>query len=57
MNHFNTATSTKPDNAPVQLNNRYRPRANGIGYGKSSGYAAIPQYANTPAAASLVRVR
>ena len=57
MNHFNTATSTKPDNAPVQLNNRYRPRANGTDYGKSSGYAANRQYANTTAAASRVRVR
>lgn len=57
MNHFNTATSTKPDNAPVQLNNRYRPRANGAGYGKSSGYAANRQYANTTTAASRVRVR
>jgi hypothetical protein len=53
---FNTATAPKPDNAPVQLNNRYRPRATGIGYGKSSGYAANRQYANT-AAVSLVRVR
>ncbi|MEY2866938.1 MAG: hypothetical protein RIQ43_964, partial [Pseudomonadota bacterium] len=34
----------------------YRPRATGIGYGKSSGYAANRQYANT-AAVSLVRVR
>mgnify|MGYP000235490318 FL=1 len=57
MNHFNTATSTKPDNAPVQLNNRHRPRANGTDYGKSSGYAANRQYANTTTAASRVRVR
>lgn len=56
MSPFNTATAPKPDNAPVQLNNRYRPRANGIGYGKSSGYAANRQYANT-AAVSPVRVR
>ncbi|GAB3006868.1 hypothetical protein GCM10010960_20320 [Arenimonas maotaiensis] len=52
----NTATAAKPDNAPVQLNNRYRPRDTGIGYGKSSGYAATRRYANT-AAVSLVRVR
>jgi hypothetical protein len=56
MYHFNASTAPKPDNAPVQLNNRYRPRATGIGYGKSSGYAANRQYANT-AAVSLVRVR
>ena len=56
MYHLNTATAPKSDNAPVQLNNRYRPRATGIGYGKSSGYAANRQYANT-AAVSLVRVR
>lgn len=56
MYNFNANTAPKPDNAPVQLNNRYRPRATGIGYGKSSGYAANRQYANT-AAVSLVRVR
>ena len=56
MYHLNTATAPKSDNTPVQLNNRYRPRATGIGYGKSSGYAANRQYANT-AAVSLVRVR
>lgn len=52
----NTASAAKPDNAPVQLNNRYRPRDTGIGYGKSSGYAATRRYANTTAV-SLVRVR
>ena len=57
------SSSTKPANAVDNytglstLNARYRDRNPGIGYGKSSGYAAIRQYANTTAAASRVRVR
>lgn len=54
--HVNTVTAAKSENAPVHLNDRYRPRDLGIGYGKSSGYAANRRYANT-AAVSLVRVR
>ena len=53
-NHLNTAV--KAENAPVHLNDRYRPRDLGIGYGKSSGYASKRRYANT-ATVSLVRVR
>ena len=56
MNNHNATSTAKLENAPVQLNNRYRPRATGIGYGKSSGYAANRQYANT-AAVEFVRVR
>lgn len=40
----------------VHLNDRYRPRNLGIGYGKSSGYASARQYALT-SNISLVRVR
>jgi hypothetical protein len=40
----------------VHLNDRYRPRKVGIGYGKSSGYASVRQYA-TASSISLVRVR
>ncbi|HWR95948.1 MAG TPA: hypothetical protein VN248_04385 [Arenimonas sp.] len=55
-NNANTATAAKSEHAPVHLNDRYRPRDLGIGYGKSSGYASNRRYANT-AAVSLVRVR
>mgnify|MGYP003449584229 CR=1 FL=1 len=48
--------TAKLENTPVHLNNRYRPRATGIGYGKSSGYASNRRYASN-AAVSLVRVR
>ena len=48
--------TTKTENTPVHLNNRYRPRATGIGYGKSSGYASDRQYAK-PVAIEPVRVR
>jgi hypothetical protein len=48
--------AVKTENAPVHLNDRYRPRDLGIGYGKSSGYASKRRYANT-ATVSLVRVR
>ena len=37
--------TAKLDNNPVHLNNRYRPRATGIGYGNSSGYASNRSYA------------
>jgi hypothetical protein len=52
----NSATNTKAENAPIHLNNRYRPRDTGVGYGKSSGYASTRRYANN-VAISLVRVR
>ena len=55
-NIANTAHSAKSENSPVQLNNRYRPRNIGIGYGKSSGYASARQYASA-SNISLVRVR
>lgn len=54
MNAFNQ--TAKLENTPVHLNNRYRPRATGIGYGKSSGYASVRQYAK-PVAIEPVRVR
>ena len=53
---------TKPANAVSNytgishLNARYRDRATGIGYGKSSGYASERQYAKN-VAIELVRVR
>ena len=56
INALLNTVAAKSENAPVHLNDRYRPRDTGIGYGKSSGYAANRQYANT-AAVSLVRVR
>jgi hypothetical protein len=49
-------TTVKSENSPVHLNDRYRPRALGIGYGKSSGYASNRRYASTETAL-LVRVR
>jgi hypothetical protein len=52
----NTTSGIKLENAPVHLNNRYRPRDTGVGYGKSSGYASTRRYANN-VAVSLVRVR
>ncbi len=54
-NHSN-AIAVKSDNTSVHLNDRYRPRNVGIGYGKSSGYASTRQYAST-SNISLVRVR
>lgn len=48
--------TAKLENSPVHLNNRYRPRATGIGYGNSSGYASVRQYAK-PASIEPVRVR
>jgi hypothetical protein len=50
----NTATDT--NTSPIHLNDRYRPRNIGIGYGKSSGYASTRQYAST-STNHLVRVR
>ncbi len=52
----NTNSVVKSENAPVHLNDRYRPRDTGVGYGKSSGYASTRRYAST-VAVSLVRVR
>ncbi len=52
----NTASVVKSENAPVHLNDRYRPRDTGVGYGKSSGYASTRRYANN-VTVSLVRVR
>lgn len=52
----NAASVVKSENAPVHLNDRYRPRDTGVGYGKSSGYASTRRYANN-VAVSLVRVR
>ncbi len=51
-----TANKSNATNNQIHLNNRYRPRATGIGYGKSSGYASSRLY-NTVAQISLVRVR
>ena len=48
--------TAKWENTPVHLNNRYRPRATGIGYGTSSGYASVRQYAK-PVSIEPVRVR
>ena len=48
--------TAKLENTPVHLNNRYRPRATGIGYGKSSGDASARQYAKS-GSVELVRVR
>lgn len=50
----NSATDTNTN--LVHLNDRYRPRNIGIGYGKSSGYASTRKYASTNSI-SLVRVR
>lgn len=50
------AIKSNVNNNQVHLNNRYRPRATGIGYGKSSGYASTRLY-NTAGQISLVRVR
>ena len=50
------ANKSNANNNSVHLNNRYRPRATGIGYGKSSGYASARLY--TPnGQVSMVRVR
>ena len=56
ISNSNVANVIKHENAPVHLNNRYRPRDTGVGYGKSSGYASTRRYANN-VAVSLVRVR
>lgn len=50
------ANKSNANNNQVHLNNRYRPRAAGIGYGKSSGYASSRLY-SPKAEISLVRVR
>lgn len=50
------ANKSNANNNQVHLNNRYRPRATGIGYGKSSGYASTRLY-SPKADVSLVRVR
>jgi hypothetical protein len=51
-----TTNKTNTNNNQIHLNNRYRPRAIGIGYGKSSGYASSRLY--SPAGQiNLVRVR
>ena len=51
-----TANKSNANNNQVHLNNRYRPRATGIGYGKSSGYASSRLYSPN-GQASLIRVR
>ena len=56
LNALLNTVAAKPENAPVHLNDRYRPRDLGIGYGKSSGYASTRRYASN-AAVCLVRVR
>ena len=54
---YNSTTNKSNANTnSVHLNNRYRPRANGIGYGKSSGYAS-PRLYSPNTQVSLVRVR
>ncbi len=52
----NAASVVKPENAPIHLNDRYRPRDIGIGYGKSSGYASTRKYASATCN-SMVHVR
>ncbi|HWS41017.1 MAG TPA: hypothetical protein VN247_06990 [Arenimonas sp.] len=49
-------STTDANTNQVHLNDRYRPRNLGIGYGKSSGYASVRKYAST-SNISLVRVR
>jgi hypothetical protein len=56
LNALLNTVAAKSEHAPVHLNDRYRPRDTGIGYGKSSGYASTRRYASN-AAVSLVRVR
>lgn len=50
------ADCSKAVATPVHLNDRYRPRDIGIGYGKSSGYASTRKYISS-CSNSLVRVR
>lgn len=56
VSNNSNATAVKSDITPVHLNDRYRPRNVGIGYGKSSGYASARKYASANNI-SLVRVR
>lgn len=56
MSPYGTAHSNKLENTPIQLNQRYRPRDTGVGYGQSSGYATHRHYVNT-STAHPIRVR
>jgi hypothetical protein len=59
MNTYSAAKISNPVSnysGNSRLDARYRERATGIGYGKSSGYASAKRYADT-GAVSLVRVR
>lgn len=56
LSNPSAASLIKSENAPVHLNDRYRPRDIGVGYGKSSGYASTRKYVSANSG-NLVRVR